>query len=468
MRLLKTITYIKAKMKKQIKIRLRGKEKNSAYVIIILMIIFLASCQKEIPDSIEPMVPSTITFQKTYGGSNDEYIGNVQPTNDSGYVIIGTTRSYGAGDGDIYIIKVDAHGNIQWTKTYGTLYFEAGCNIKQTKDGGYILSGAGDLENYILVKIDAEGNLQWNKNYGYFVGVNYGVQLTDDGGYIIVGSTDNSVIGTGIGRTLCIKTDENGNILWCKKYSVGGGVSIAKTPDGGYAIAGEYDFGYGGSGTQLIKIDAHGNLLWSRGYGGAGTSGGPLYPLSMKRTTEGGFIITGLADNYSIGNNYDVYVIKPDASGNRIWFKTYGGVNFDGAWEIEETSDGGYIFSGNSGNYGEGHVLVIKIDRSGEVTWSKVYGVGKEPYSYVHQAKDGGFIIASQTSGVGAGGSDLYLIKTDKNGKVGCYENPFSTIITTPAVLETNPHVDILIGSIFFNVNYRIGSGGKETTLCHK
>ena len=446
-------------MKKQIRIRLQVSEENSVYVIIMLLMTISFACQKEISTSIEPNTPATtqIMFQKTYGGPNDEYMGNVQQTNDSGYVIIGTTKSYGAGDEDIYVIKVNAQGTIQWTKTYGGLYMEEGYNIKQTKDGGYILSGVGDgFDVFILIKTDAGGNIQWSKNYGYFgVGYNYDVKLTDDGGYIIVGSASPYA-------TLCIKTDGNGNILWCKNYSVGRDVSFAKTTDGGYAIVGEAEIGYGGHCTQLIKIDASGNLLWSKGYG-VGS-----HPLSMKKTRDGGFIITGEAYNYGTGNNSDVYVMKTDANGNRIWFKTYGGTNPEGAWEIEETADGGYIFSGSTGNYGEGHVLVIKTDSNGKLTWSKTYGGGKEPYSFVHQTKDGGFIIASETSAFGAGSSDIYLIKTDNNGNVGCYENSFSLNVTAPAVLETNPHVEISTGSIFYNVDFRSGTGGVEKTICYK
>jgi hypothetical protein len=451
-------------MKKQIKIRLPEKEKKSVYVIIILMIIFLASCQKEIPDRIEPMAPSSITFQKTYGGPNDEYIGNVRQTNDSGYVIIGATKSYGAGDDDIYVIKVNAQGSIQWTKTYGTQYADEGYNIKQTKDGGYILSGtAGGSGSFILIKTDAGGNKQWTRSYGYFgwgYGNDYDIQLIDDGGYMLAGPTDYQ------DGTLCIRTDENGNILWCKIYKGGnGGGSMAKTADGGYAIVSQRDIGYViPPGTQLIKIDANGNLLWTKLYSvGSGTSN----PASMKKTADGSFLITGMYIGAGNNNTWDVYVIKTDANGNLKWFKTYAGTNFDGAWDIEETTDGGYMFSGTTGKYQDGNVLLIKTDTSGKVTWSKMFGGGKESYSYVRQAKDKGFIIASYTSAFGAGSSDIYLIKTDNSGNAGCYENPFTPTVTSLAVQETTPYIDISIGSIFFTVNLAIGTGGIETTLCH-
>jgi len=435
---------------------------------LLFFVQFFVSCQKEITDSIESNTTpgsAQITFQKTYGGTDDEYIGNVQPTNDSGYVIIGTTESYGAGDGDIYVIKVNAQGAIQWTKTYGTQYADEGYNIKQTKDGGYILSGlASGSQSFILIKTDAAGSKQWTRSYGFF-GTGYGndfdVQLTDDGGYVLAGPTDYQ------DGTLFIRADENGNILWCKIYTGGnGGGRITKTSDGGYAIVSQRDIAYViPPGTQLIKIDANGNLSWTKLYSvGTGTSN----PASVKKTADGSFLVTGMYIGAGNNSTWDVYVMKTDANGNVNWFKTYGGTNYDGAWDIEETTDGGYLFSGTTGSYQDGNVLLIKTDTSGKVTWSKTFGGGKESYSYVRQAKDRGFIIASHTSAFGAGGSDIYLIKTDNNGKAGCYENSFSPTVTTKTVVETSPYIPVSIGSIYFTVNLIIGSGGIENKLCYK
>jgi hypothetical protein len=475
-------------MKKQIKNRLPGPLTITFLILNILLLAILGSCQKEIggksttsrietdstgtgdttvttdttitidtnrikTDTTGTGLPGT--FHKTYGGPNDEYIGNVEQTSDGGYVIIGTTRSYGAGDDDIYVIKVNAQGNIQWTKTYGhgEADPEEGCSIKQTKDGGYILGGAGYYEDYILIKMDAEGNLQWSKNYGYIAGLDYDVQLTDDGGYIIMGTY------TSAGYALLIKTDVSGNVLWCRQYDLYGRVRIAQTIDGGYALVGGSYSGYSGSYSgpemKLIKTDAHGDLLWSKGYSGCS-------PSSMKSTTDGGFIITG-------GTYSDVFVLKTDANGDQLWFKTYGGTAPKGVSEIEETADGGYVFSGTIGNYTlDGYILLTKINGSGEVTCSKIFGGGKEQYSYAHQTKDNGFIIASQTSAFGAGGSDIYLIKTDDNGNTDCYDNSYNLNVNAPALRMTNPFVEVSTGSIIFHHDLKTGTGGRETTICPK
>ena len=393
-------------MKKQIKSRLLLPLKIAFWILNISLLILLESCKKEI--STEPGTEQNghSTFQKTYGGAADDYVGNVQQTSDSGYVIIGTTESYGAGYGDVYVIRTNAHGNIQWTKTYGAAGSFAGSNygeeegysIRQTSDGGYIIGGLayvcdGYTENFVLIKTDAAGNVQWNKSYGDFgSGYNYDVLPTNDGGYMLAGTAYRNGI-------LCIKTNKNGETLWCKEYDYSGGEGalIVNTTDGGYAIAGSSYSGYYGIGDMmLIKTNSNGNVLWSKTYGYG-------RPLSLKQTTDGGFIIAGGP------------VIKTDASGNLSWSKTYEGT---GAKDIEQTTDKGFIISCITGNYAG----LIKTDANGEVIWSRKYGGGQEYVSSVHQVKDGGYVIAGQTSAFGTGKIDLYLVKTDSNGISGCNE----------------------------------------------
>lgn len=191
------------------------------------------------------------------------------------------------------------------------------------------------------------------------------------------------------------------------------------------------------------------------------------YPSAIRSTTDGGFIITG-GTYLGVGNG-DAFVLKTDASGNQVWFKTYGGTGSESASEIEETADGDYVFSGiASNNTSDGHVLLIKTNSSGEVTWSKIFGGGKEQYPYVHPTKDNGFIIASQTSAFGAGGSDIFLIKTDDNGNVGCYQNSYNLSVNAPPIHETNPSVAVSIGSIVFHHDLKTGTGGIQTTICPK
>jgi hypothetical protein len=161
-----------------------------------------------------------VQWAKTYGGTRWDYASSVQQTSDGGYIVAGGTYSFGAGwDDDIFLIKTDANGNIQWAKTYGGASGDGAMSVQQTSDGGYIVAnytlsfGAGWL-NIFLIKTDANGNVQWAKTYGGTVwDMPFSVQQTSDGGYIVAGAT--ASFGAGSADIFLIKTDANGNIGSC-------------------------------------------------------------------------------------------------------------------------------------------------------------------------------------------------------------------------------------------------------------
>jgi hypothetical protein len=158
-----------------------------------------------------------VRFARTYGGTNADGALSVRQTSDGGYIVTGITYSFGAG-GDIFLIKTGANGNIQWAKTYGGGGSEEASSVRQTSDGGYIVAGrtyyfgaGGDI---FLIKTDANGNVQWAKTYGG-TGLDwaFSVQQTSDGGYIVTGITYS--FGAGSSDIFLVKTDANGNIGSC-------------------------------------------------------------------------------------------------------------------------------------------------------------------------------------------------------------------------------------------------------------
>jgi len=245
----------------------------------------------------------------------------------------------------------------------------------------------------------------------------YSVQQTADNGYIIAGETHS--YGAGESDVWLIKTDANGDTLWTK--TIGGphyddGYSVQQTTDGGYIIAGgTYKFSpLGNWDVYLIKTDASGNTLWTKSFGG--TEGD--YGYSVQQTTDGGYIIAGYTESYSVGES-DVWLIKTDANGNTLWTKTFGGTEKDYGRSVQQTADGGYIIAGYTESYGAGgyDVWLIKTEANGNTLWTKTFGGTDEDKAYsVQQTADGGYIIAGYTASYGAGRYDVYLIKTGADG----------------------------------------------------
>jgi hypothetical protein len=206
-------------------------------------------------------------WNQTYGGTgNDEARALVQ-TVDGGYALAGVTDSFGAGSYDFWLVKTDANGNAQWNKTYGGTNIDYGAALVQTSNGGYALAGgtysfgAGNGD-FWLVKTDSVGNAQWNQTYGGTGNDGAGALVqTVDGGYALAGVTKS--FGAGDYDFWLVKTDANGNAQWNKTYggtSTDYGVNaLVQTVDGGYALAGvTKSFGAGDYDFWLVKTDANG------------------------------------------------------------------------------------------------------------------------------------------------------------------------------------------------------------------
>jgi len=311
-----------------------------------------------------------------------------------------------------------------FAKTYGGTDWDLASSVQQTSDGGYIVAGwtysfGVDSSDIFLIKTDANGNVIWAKTYGRTGDDRASsVQQTSDGGYIVAGWT--ASFGAGYDDIFLIKTDANGNIIWAKTYGGAGtdrASSVQQTSDGGYIVAGwTASFGAGYSDVFLVKTDANGNIIWAKTYGGTDYD----YAYSVQQTSDGGYIVAGFTTSFGAGSS-DIFLIKTDASGNLQWAKTYGGTSWDAAYSVRQTSDGGYIVAGGTSSFGAGlsDIFLIKTDANGDIQWAKTYrGISYDGAHSVQQTSDGRYIVAGYTFSFGAGLSDIFLIKTDANGNI--------------------------------------------------
>jgi len=305
----------------------------------------------------------TKQWEKTFG-AEDAY--SVYQTSDGGYIVAGWKYFdyYLWGDAQLWLAKTDSQGNTQWEKTFGgsssyfSYVFDYAYSVQQTRDAGYIVVGytfygSSDGDLY-LVKTNFSGNLEWEKRFGGSPvdwGHDWGhsVRQAPDSGYIITGR----LFGPSDPNLWLIKTDASGAIEWNKSY--GGpegeaGYSLDVTSDGGYIVA-----GIKSGDAWLIKTDFDGNVEWDQTFG-------DCYANSVRQTTDAGYIVTG-------GKSDDVWLIKTDPGGMMEWEQTFGGSNTDWGNSVDQTSDNGYIVAGWKGpsNPGDSGAYLIKLGRASKI-----------------------------------------------------------------------------------------------------
>ena len=355
-------------------------------------------------DEISIFFMPQITFRRAFGGEFNDEGRSVQQTEDGGYIITGSTASFGSGGMDVWLIKTDSLGVEEWNRTFGGIGDEVGYSIQITNDGGFIITGYTDSfgegnKDFWLIKTDSVGNEIWNKTYG---GIHddeaLEVKQTFDNGYILIGTTYS--INADQYDTWLIKTDLNGDEEWSRTYfnlEDDFGYSVIQTSEGGFALTGRNQFGL-----FFIKTDYKGTEEWSKFYSLHYTSSS-----SIKQTLDQGYIITTakfFSQDYL--PRYICKVIRTDSAGESIWEKNiYTSVYGSGfsKYTVTHTLEGDFIvigkFNDNAG--------ILKLDKNGNTTW--VSGVGGFIEGW--QVRDGGYIAVG-------GGSNVWLVKTDKYGNV--------------------------------------------------
>lgn len=368
------------------------------------------------------MIP-TFIFSQGWEKTIDEGEGrSIQQTSDGGYIIVGNTNNYEIGSGNVYLIKTNENGIVLWTRNYGGDYWNGGSSVQQTFDGGYIIAGRtaigdGDRQAYVI-RTDQDGDTLWTKKYGGdLFNVAYSIQQTSDSGFVI-GGYSKSYDDYWYSMNL-IKTNSVGELQWSKTYQKHDhthGFSALETDDYGFVIVGSTKQGIQDEtrDVYLVKTDVNGDTIWTGTYmqGDAG--------YSIAKTTDGGFIITGYTNSYG-NENGDLFLLKINSEGIVTWTKAYGGLNLDVGNSVQQTIDGGFVITGltQSNASGISDLYIIKTNSLGDSLWTKTYGgSGWDIGESIQQTNDGGFIIVGSTGSHGNDEGDVYLIKTDVNGNI--------------------------------------------------
>ena len=332
-----------------------------------------------------------LLWEKSYGGRFGDYLFDVQPTSDYGFILAGSSLSNksgnkeqeGLGDLDYLIWKMDESGATDWQKSFGGSGSDLLKIIKNTSDGGFILGGSSNSpagfdkkednrggDDYWIIKLDAKGDQMWQRVFGGTGTEDLTVLIsTKDGGYLLGGSSSSSA-------------DSNDTLLGGKKENSRGSLDY-----------------------WIIKIDRDGNELWQRTYGGKYAD----VLQSMVATNDGGYLIGGYSNSpaskyksiANLGNGNDFWILKVDTEGLIEWQQVLGGSDEDQLKVVCQTKDGNYVVAGNSNSLTRSakngtDVWVVKIDLTGSVIWEQAYNIGKNDIltSLIEQ-EDESFIVGA-------------------------------------------------------------------------
>lgn len=374
--------------------------------------------------STSAAAPQPSTYKKLIGGKENDTARSVIVISD-GYLVVGKSDSFSTNrDDNIYVIRLDKEGNKVWSKHYGTKEDESAQNVIETADG-FVIIGASDKvgndrRSVYMLKIDKAGTLLWERayysnTYDYYDGND--LLQRPDGGFIIAATEKHPKLFNEQIEGYVVSTDAEGRAIGQRRFGGDEEDYLEKiiATEGGYLLAGATEsFGHGELDAYVIKIDAAGNRIWSRAFGG--TDDDRAHDIIE---TDDGYMMVGTTDSF--GRRYnDVYVVKMNKNGNRIWHKAYGGSKDEEGFAIV-ADEGGYVIAGKAESYSGGlrsDLYLFKIDENGKLLWERVYGGDEDDVGYDLAVTNDGYIIVGETADNRTRKTDVFIVKTDKNGKV--------------------------------------------------
>ncbi|MEM8907331.1 MAG: hypothetical protein AAGD05_05745, partial [Bacteroidota bacterium] len=378
------------------------------------------------------------TWERFFDFASHDFSKNILQTADGGILV---TANTGNGDdvSDVLLLKLNRDGDLDWSNTYGGASYDEIERLIPTPDGGYLMAGytfsLGDGGDVYLVKIDQAGNLQWELNYG---GSDFdrarSLVATNDGNFVFVGWT-RSPVGGDVSEPpfggpaeffdgWVAKVSPTGTLLWDRRF---GGVEpdeihdVVAGPDGGVVMimnTSSPEVGANGFDILALALDANGQEIWSETYGGTEYE----EAFTIDNTLDGGYVIGAITSSFGNGES-DIYLIKADANGVEEWTQTYGGATGEFGGYVVALEEGGYILSGATRSFGSSFfdVYLIRTDEMGQALWTQHYGGGDnvDVATSVFHTDDNHFLIAGQRredDGPTILSSDLYVLKTDPLG----------------------------------------------------
>lgn len=357
-----------------------------------------------------------VEWSRTYGGPGEEEVWTLLEAVDGGYVLAGWSSSFGAGAFDVWLVKVDERGRVEWNKTYGGAGHDIPAYHAVVRSGdGYALAwtaAEGDEQVIRFIRTDSSGDVEWERTYDGAETVNAVVQTTD-GGYALAGTVPDD---TGLSDGWLLKVDTRGAKEWERTYrrSVEDDDvvnALIQTADGGYLLAGDSNLNRGTENSDfwVVKTDPEGAEEWNRVYEIAGHD----EVHAAVQIPDGGYVLMG--DVSPEGKRGDIGLVKIGASGTTEWREAYGGPGDEIAGlSLVRTPDGGFALSGEGG-VSDVHGWIVKTDARGNEEWIWKSGDGPDgTIRVLVRTGDAGYVAGGFT-GFEDSGSEFWLVKLSGN-----------------------------------------------------
>ena len=378
------------------------------------------------------------TFKKRHGTPGDDEARFVEVLADNSFIVAGSSTEGGLGGVDAILVKFNADGVVEWSKSFGGAGDEFFMHILTCSDGNYIAVGetnsfgAGNVDIYV-VKFDAGGTVIWERTCG-----GSGQEWSCGGacevadGYIITGGTQS--FGPGFWDAFVEKLDLSGSSVWTKSWGTAGAdVSGEPLPasngdiwvSGGYFAGNQEGF--------LFRLNSSGTYQNGLRLGGSGHEGSEFIALG-----GAGISVSGATWSYSNNTQYQPWIISFNTSGNFVWGKRYVFPAGNHNMNAENCPDGGYIFTPLNINTDEAAAYLARTDPNGNIVWAKSHPFSGRMY-HAKPCPDGGYVAVGFSAG---NGRDMFILKTDSEGNVaGCIPTyvAVNALVINPGVPSVSP-----------------------------
>lgn len=424
---------------------------------------------------VEPVAGQSL-FHMRYGSEFMDRANTAIETSDGNYVVAGTTLGFGSSSNAV-VMKLNGQGDPIWIRDYSGINADEVFDLIENDQGQILVcggtnsQGVGNWDGFVM-KLDSSGSMLWGRTYGNeYADLLFKIHEDTDGGYIVTGYAQPIAAGPVYEGATLIKLDSVGGVVWNNYVpygwtAQGGGwypLDVEILPDSNYLFT--TCTSWNGNQLNFYCFSTTGQLLWSKALW-VRSQGHKLAVDPM-----GNIYVTCYEDE-GVALSVDLAVLKMDASGNILWFKSYGGTYYEMARDILMSSDGSPVICGvtNSAGSGDYDAFLLKLDNNGSVQWCRTYGtVWPDVPTSISQTADNGFIMAGETYSYGTDPDSLkmYVVRTDSMGNTSCNSSAWPlTQLNDTVASEVPLAIDTLAPqqtSIGWASNYRVFT---TTSIC--